>query len=499
MALTAYADGYFAPDSTLGALSASLFKNFKKRSFRSLSATVALSGDDLTFKIVELPDMPQSDINSSIGFKLGADVEHENDTVISYYRIPEAGTADKKYYFTVSAKKKNMERLVKTLKKAGVSVREIIPYSCALRSAFPEISGQTCILMDCGKNSTIILLLKYGVPVFAREVAFGSDNIEQALTGVVVAGGDRIEISREKAADIIRDLGIPEDVNAYSSASGLPAQEILSMVRPALEKLGAEVLRTMEYYRNQTHDETDFGGIYISGPVASTAGFAPYITKELGRQAKAIVPSIDPGDMAATVPVSAMSVAAGAAIASQYRLMLLPEEIKNPFAYYTKRYLLNIYALVPAYAAILLLIYIGTGYYMDGLQKELTEAKRQGDALGLKPESDAAEKHFVDFVSKYGDSRQGDGFVDMMNYLDKNTPQGIYFDSIKYRAAQSDVALSGIILKKNGKGAVTALINGLKESSIFTSVDLSSLSESDMFTDPVYEFVLNGKLLRSRR
>lgn len=496
LSIASAASGSFAPDQAFSSLPGIISDAFKQNGFKGREAVVAVSGDKVIYKVVDLPEMPQSDVLSALGFKLGLDLERDKDALVSYYEIPAAGSPDKKYYFTVSASKQYIGKAVRALNKAGISVKEVIPLSCALRTAFPETAGKTCMLMDGDKTLSTILLIKDGIPVFAREISYGSDNIELALTGVVVAGGNRIEITRERAAEILREHGIPDNFDVYSREAGLPAQEILSMARPALEKIGAEILRTLEYYKSQTRDDTNFGALFLTGGVSSVPGFVSYLSKELSIEVSAAKHLSRLKDGKAAFSPESFSVAAGAAGARQNKISLMPEEFKHPWAFKFKKYLLNYYFLSAAYIGLLLIIFYGLSVYASGLQREYQSVIKQSEALGIKAGDDSAEKHFLGFVSKYGDSRQSDRFLKIMEFLDANTPPSIYFDAISYRALRDDLSLKGIILKKGGEGAAPEFVSRLKKSGYFSSVELSSLGDSERFTVDTYEFSISCKLVK---
>lgn len=478
---------YFSPDEDLSSLPKIVSASFQKNGIRSREAVVALSGDNISYKLVSLPAMPESDIRTALGFKLGLDVENDDSTVLDYYKVPSISSGDKNFYFVVFAKREYIENVISQLRKARVSVKEILPYSCALRSALSSLLNKTCAVIKCDKDYTIVLLIKEGMPVFAREVAFGGENVVQALSGVVVASGNRLEIDTKKAEEILRQYGIPVDMQSYTQQSGLPAPEILAMIRPALEKIGAEILRTIEFYRRETSDSTEFKEINVTGSFSSVRNFDVSLSQELGLKANIVTSNIKFGDEKDDVKMPSLMLALGAATVKQHMLSLLPEEYKKPVAAAIRK-ASNIYFVSISYAAILLIIYLVFYGYGAILNSRYIQLKKQASNMGVLVHEGLQADKLSGFIAKFGDADNNKKFHVMLNNLDKATPSSIYFSSVNYDAAQGLLTLKGVILKKSGKGAISEFINNLEKNGIFSSIDLSSLNESDRFTEPVFDF-----------
>jgi len=478
---------YFSPDENFASLPKTVTSSFQKNGIRSREAVVALSGENISYKLVSLPVMPESDIKTALGFKLGLDVENDDNTVLDYYKVESISSGAKNFYFVVSARREYVENVISQLRKARISVKEILPYSCALKSALPSLSKKTCAVIKCDKNSTIVLLLKEGVPVFAREVAFGGENIVQSLSGVVFASGNRLEIDTKKAEEILHRYGVPVDTQSYSQESGLPAPEILAMIRPALEKIGAEILRTIEFYRSETSDGTEFREICVTGSFSLVRNFAASLSQELGLKADILSYQIKFNDEKNNIKIPSLALALGAATVRRHMLSLLPEEYRRPIAAAVKK-ASNIYFVSISYALILAVIYLAFYGYGAILNSRYAKLKEQASSIGLLVSEDPRIDRLGEFIAKFGDAENNKRFHAILNKLDKTTPSSIYFSSVNYDAVQGLLMLKGVILKKGGRGAISEFINNLEKDKMFSSIDLSSLNESDRFTEPVFDF-----------
>jgi type IV pilus assembly protein PilM len=472
-----------APDTGAKVLAAAL----KNKKIFTRQAVVVLSGTEVYYKLVELPGVPEKEVASALRFKLESAFPFPmSSAVIDYYRIGDAKSAEKQMFFVAAVPRDYLNGVLKTVKKAGLVVKEVIVSSSALVSA-AEIKDPTpYALVYIGQNGTSIVLVKQGQAVFAREIGVGGENIVRAMVGEVQTEAGKLEFDYAKAEEIKNTFGVPLNPEEYSKESNLPAAEIMAMMRPALEKIGDEIQRTFVYYRETSGDQAEFSKAYFTGGVSKTKNFIAYFSAVLGI-------SILPLPLLA-VEDPRLSLVVGASVVKRPYLSLLPEELKRN---YIK--LLSKYAMLWAFLGFLLVLIILYGTYFSqysqlGTQYRQIESKLRQQEGAVAKETQAAITFSL--FKDWGAKGNADRFVKAMGVVHRQASRNIFFTKILYNRSASQLVIQGVTYKKGGKTEVSDFIERLKANPCFSAIDLTYVEESNDFTVPTYDFevkcVLSG-------
>lgn len=490
-----YSIDYFPPEGGPDSQIKDLVSSIKKNKIRTRQANLVVSGADIVYKLIELPEISQKDISSAIKYKLKTALPASfKEVVIDYYRIEKLRPKGKQLFFVAAAPKEKILDATKIIKAAGLSLRDILAPSAALRNALGASTPEPGALIYLGRYSSLIILVKQGQVVFAREMSVGGDDITQAMVGVVQTERERLELDYKRAEEIKNKYGIPVDLEKYSSEAGVPASELLAMMRPALEKIGAEILNTFDYYRQEIGDETEFKKIYFSGGTSKTRNLSLYFREQLGLEIFPLPLKIESmkKDFAENAPF--LSMAVGAVIRGKDHLSLMPREERLVFVAGFISAFMNImrrwFKIVFLGLVYLLILASVFGWFYvqqrdlsathQTLQKNYQERMQK---LGKKA---GVGLEIADLL-KY--SRR-DRFTLVMHALDKIAPGDIYFKNLSYDNKTNQLAIKGIMVKSRGKISMPAFIQGLNKSRYFKSIDLVYLEESDLYTVPTYDFEL---------
>lgn len=469
-----------------------LVSSLKKKKFNTSEAIVALATNELAYQLIDLPPLAESEVAAAINFKLGPLLPFPiEEAILNYHRIPVESAKNKQWYFAAAVPVKIINSIVGALRKVGLKPKDLIPASCALHNAAKIETPQAHALVYFGKQSTIIVLVKEGKTAFARDVKVGTEEIVRSLAGSLNTPGGKIEIDATKARETLDKFGIPLGIEEYTREAGLPGDAVMSLIRPVLEKIGLELTRTFQYYRDKTGDETEFKEAYFTGEAIWFNNFVEYFQGSLEltvAKLPLVLEKDDPG-------THTLSRAIGAALSKKSRLSLLPERYKNPVKYFVSG-LMNFYTLGVIFALLLALGWGGAYYRYTNLVQQKIIVQRELAAEGLADKG--GEGMALAAVMQQLGHRTGatDRFILMMGRLHRLIPKGVYFKELAYDRKSGDLQISGVMLKSAGNQALTDFVEKLKQSPVFLSVDLQAVKESDEFVTPTYEFSIKTKINR---
>ncbi|MFH1762445.1 MAG: pilus assembly protein PilM, partial [bacterium] len=280
-----------------------------------------------------------------------------DEIVYDYYSLDSLGSDDRQWFFVTIVPKSYINSVIKIVSSAGIHIKNIISASTAIRNIrHPGINKQY-VLINIGKHSTLISLVKGDQVVFTRDVEVGAENITRSMVGVVMTDKGKLEINYEKAEELKSAYGIPIDPEEYSKTAKVPGDKLLAMMRPALEKMEAEIMRTFAYYKEKTGDRTEFALAYFTGGGAKTKNLLNYFAEDIGFDASLLPVNAlsDREDFAENIPFVCRAI--GAALSSGEKSGLLPYEYRHVIETKMKKFV-NFWSITAGYLLILLLIWI---------------------------------------------------------------------------------------------------------------------------------------------
>lgn len=483
---------YLPPEKTAEASVKALNAALKNKRISSRQAILTLSGTDVYYNLIELPNMPEKEVGAALRFKLESAFPFPaSNAVIDYYKINGIKKEDKQVFFVAAAPKDYINNVIKTVKKAGISIKEIIASSSALISAAAVKEADPCALVYIGKSATSIVLVKQGQAVFAREVAVGGENITRALVGEVQTEAGKLEFDYAKAEEIKNNFGIPMNPDEYAKESNLPPAEIMAMMRPALEKIGDEIQRTFAYYHETSGDQVEFSKAYFTGGVSKTKNFIAYFSAVLGI---AILPMpLAAQSTAQNFENDApyISLAVGAALIKKPFLSLLPSEFKRNYFATVKKHL-DVLIGVTLILALVILYAMSLSQYNKAAKelKSLQATLRQQEGVMAQEAALSAS-----FAKEFGSKKTTDRFVKVVGAIHRLTPSEIYLVKMNYVRATNQFIIQAITVKQGGKSIVKNFLDSLKANPLFATIDLSYMTESNAYTVATYDFEIRCALV----
>lgn len=492
---------YIKKDENLeNAHSKALSEFIKNKKVSAKNVAVVVSGEDIIYKLVELPILPENEVLPAIKFQLESILPAQlEETVINYQRIEGMQIKGQQVYFVVQMPKSYINRALKVAGASGLVPIKIIPPSAALKDVSNVSGREPHVLVYIGKYASIIVLVKEGQVLFAREISLGGDTISNAMVGTVQTNKGKIQLDYEKADKLRLSYGVPLDIESYSKETGLSGSEVLAMMRPALEKIGAELLRTFDYFREETGDRTEFKAIYLTGGVAKTKNLIEYFENMLGLKVKELPQLPYSGNEKYEDESPLYSMAFGAAANEKAQLNFLPDEYRNPLSAFMRKW--GSWRNILAVSIItLLLVFWVFSAQQNRTQRELMTLRNRlhlMNANGLNLSANG--KDMATLMTELGMRGGIDRFVQIINLLDKNTPKNIYFNNVNYDNRPNQLLLNGVVVGQSRETAGLAdFMKSLNASGYFSSIELLNMEKSSRNSSN-FDFSLKCILLEMKR
>jgi len=243
--------------------------------------------DALVVRRVNLPSVPEKEIKDALKWEVKDEAPFDLDQaqidwqVIGEYTDKEG--AKRKDILWACAKKDLINKYVEIVKDIGLNVLDIKspPFNFAHILKEIDISKKASVaVLDMGGSCSTFSVYKEGNLTFLREMPCSSEQLTASMSGTLVSDKGKIELTKEKAESIKKEFGIPQDLNQILK-DDIKGSQVISMIRPCLERLISESKRSIDYYVSSFEAEPP-KILYLTGGGSNLKGLAEYLNKELG-------------------------------------------------------------------------------------------------------------------------------------------------------------------------------------------------------------------------
>lgn len=371
-----------------------------------------------------------------------------------------------------------IDKKIQAVKAANVNVVSVSALTFGMENILkmsddPE-DLKTVLVVDMGYKKTEISVFKNKALEFVRSIPVGSWHISEAMGGQITSEQGVVAFGRDEAEEIKKRLGISyEDMPV---GKGVTSMQVLSLVRPVIERLSKEVRRSIDYYI-QEYEGGEVSAIYLAGGGATLKNLGQYLGEELNVQVKKIgVPkSIDTsriilneGDALSIVPLI------GIALGYKKYPNLLPHEYKVEKIEFVKKISLRMIALAVGGVLLVsfLLLKIGLGDYKQRLAnmrlhkdilnqvKDLQEKVAEKEALLANLETNPLSTRSV------------------MKEIISAIPPNVVLESLSADRQSKTVEMKGLIYASKGlaEGMLTKFMEDLERLPRFKDAQLLSVN-----------------------
>ncbi len=363
--------------------------------FRDINAkeakiNVVINCSQSCTKISVIPFMPKSEILQALKWEMRNFVSFSIDQAVLDYEILQEiaeGGVKKLKVAVACCPQETVDRYLDLLSLAHIEPSLFTQHGFALKNVITNLcskENKAVALLDIGYTFSELVIFQDRELVFSRKLPVAGQDFTQEMTQALVSDHGKTELTLEEAESIKKKYGIPGSDNSEILEDKIASAQLISLLRPNLEKLVTEIERSFAFYR-----EKEQGAVVELLLLLGGGSNLKNLTKNLNER---LGISVQLGNPLVAFPSSEPSIlndepetahgfasALGTALASPGDINLLPIEIKQQTKLLIKRS--SIKALVTAVIVILILVYTGMRIRLGIYDKRVATAELELRAL----------------------------------------------------------------------------------------------------------------------
>ncbi|MBI5969273.1 MAG: pilus assembly protein PilM [Deltaproteobacteria bacterium] len=289
---------------------------------------------------ITIPLMPKGELKEALRWEIKGHLPVSIESVQTDFHIlhefVEKGVK-KLEVIAVACPHHLIDRVLSIAKGAGLKPTHLDIGAFAFWNVLLAFDGlgkeEVVALVDLGAEKTGVHLFKDGILQFSREITPAGADITRAIMEGIESEEEPY-LLYQRAEKIKEEMGIPDKAfQERIDNKTINLSKIPFFVRPVLERLAAEIKRSLDYYRNQFHVER-IDRLLLTGGGANLKNITAYLADELRLPVEEFCPFrdllYDPKKMDEQAvqnldPMSPMlTIATGVALPALKRIELLP-------------------------------------------------------------------------------------------------------------------------------------------------------------------------------
>ncbi len=341
-------------------------------------------------KISVIPFMPKPEILQALKWEMKDFISFPIDQAVLDYeilqRIAEGGVRKLKVA-VACCPQETVNKYLDLLSRAGIQPSLFTLQGFALRNVIDSLyseENKAVAILDIGHNFSELLIFQDKQLVFCRKVPVAGHDFTREMTQSLVSDLGKTELTLEEAESMKKKYGITDSDDLRILDDKISSAQLVSLLRPNLEKLTTEIERSFAFYREKEQGAPaelvlSLGGGSNLKNLTKNLSESLRIPVRLGNPLGAF--SSSGANLLSDEPETShcFASALGAALASPGDINLLPIEIKQQTRLLIKRS--SIKALVTAVVTILTLLYAGMRIKLGTYDKRIAAAELELGAL----------------------------------------------------------------------------------------------------------------------
>jgi type IV pilus assembly protein PilM len=301
-------DGSIKDHETVGNILRNLISSCQPKIKR---VATSISGYSVIVKRIHVPYSNEKDIEENLLIEAEKYVPFEIDDVyidFSILKNTQQEDVEGTDIFLVAAKKEIVDAYAGLMEAIGLTPAVIDVDAFTLVNAFEMAFGdvsEPAVLIDIGASKTNLNIIQNGMPVFARDMAIGGEQLTEAI---------------QEATGLSRDDA--EAAKISGTKDKVLAEEIRQVVVEMADLWLDEIKKAINFFKSNAKPEEFPTHIFLSGGCALLKDLEAHFSKGLEIEATKLNPfssvdhskEIDPAYMDAVSPQ--MAIASGLAIRS---------------------------------------------------------------------------------------------------------------------------------------------------------------------------------------
>jgi type IV pilus assembly protein PilM len=262
---------------------------------RSRDVVIGVPSNKMFATVVDLPDMPQQELNSTIKYQAEQYIPMPIDEVKIDWAVlgKSVNDASKNEVLLVSVSNAFSEARLDLIESLGLNVLAIEPDSLALvRSLLPSGVPDARLILDVGDFATDIVMTYADAPRLIRSIPVGMQTLVKAAT-------QNLNIQDNQATQFILKFGLQPD--------RLEGQ-VFRALESTLDQFATEVNKSVKFFQTR-YPNIPVGAMILSDYGVTIPSFGDYMSHKTGLRAELGNPwervNVAPGDQAKLQPMSA--------------------------------------------------------------------------------------------------------------------------------------------------------------------------------------------------
>jgi type IV pilus assembly protein PilM len=383
----------------------------------------------LFFKIKDFIHLPAEEV--SIDFKIMArpKVEQDNKEEILAVAFPKETI---NYYLSLFKE-------AKVIPSAFISLPTCIEHNLEIDDRQP----QTIAFVDLGATHTELVIMQNSKFAFGRKIPVNSDGITRALGTVLESSSGKVALSFDEAEKMKREYGLPKAGNEPISGKSITSSQVLSLIRPEIEKLASEIERSFDYYREEFR-ASKIDRLVLIGAGANLKGLVDFLSQELSLPVGTGEPLVHSSAITAEQKVTFFTCIGAAlsalaqSVSAHKEINLLPVEIREQGKILMRRLALE--AILSALVVVCLLLFIGLKVATLGIRKRLEAVRVQVYTLSYQRELGQLRDSIEQIYTR--EPNWNEVFRELSNLV----PDNAYLEHLSY--VNDELVLEGVIISK---------------------------------------------------
>jgi len=475
-------------------------KELVSRVLLTRTLSINFCDSSLQVKIIELPLMPKKELNQAIEWylnsKFGIDSTFAFDYEITEQKTDSEGTKKMSLVCAI-VPKDTLQKACDAFAKKGFIIEAVNIPALGFTNLLKEldISKKEVVgIVDIGCNATYFSVYAENKIKFIRKFFIGSQQFSESIRDKMQSQG-QVSFS-EKEANLLKEkYGIPEE-DFVDDKYKLASSQLLSMLRPCLDKFLSELKSSIDYFQETAHIPK-INTIFLVGGGARLKNLDVFLSEKLNTQIRSMdIPKkiMDSFEQKQELQDNFVIIAGalGLSLDPAIKVNLLPSEFQ------VKKYeAIAKLALKIIGAAIIVLLTIsllGIRIKHKSLQKELDAAKIDRELL-----EDLRIVNLRVEIRKKLQSHIVKDRLPLFWYLKEVSriiPSNIILDSISVKIEAQNLDLDGIVFssEKDAAADITNFMAKIEDSDFFESADLVSSRKIMKDDATAYAFSIKCKI-----
>lgn len=253
---------------------------FQRLKIRNVQVATALAGHSVIVKRINLPVMTPAELAESIHWEAEQYIPFDIQDVNLDYQILEGASLSGEGNMDVllaAAKKDKINDYTTVITQAGLQPIIVDLAAFALQNAFEANyefeSHQVIALVDIGAAVSSISVLTGGTSVFWRDMSVGGKQYTDAIQ-------KELNLSAEQAERLKRG----EEID------GIPYERVLPILSAVNQELGAEIQKTLDFFRQISPSDEGLDRLYLTGGSAQVLHLKEALGERLNTQVELFNP-----------------------------------------------------------------------------------------------------------------------------------------------------------------------------------------------------------------